>query len=98
MAEGRVGVCVVEDFYKKYTGSGDGNLTLEQWINLEDYKIATVTNGEVFRDDLGYFSKIEKNLKISLFRQDLLSLQDSLGQWLRQVRAIMKEQWQGKIM
>ena len=40
MAEGRVGVCVVEDFYKKYTGFGDGNLTLEQWINLEDYKIA----------------------------------------------------------
>ena len=24
MAEGRVGACVVEDFYKKYTGSGDG--------------------------------------------------------------------------
>lgn len=39
MAEGRVGVCVVEDFYKKYTGSGDGNLTLEQWLILKIIKL-----------------------------------------------------------
>ena len=79
MAEGRVGVCVVEDFYKKYTGSGDGNLTLEQWINLEDYKIATVTNGEVFRDDLGYFSKIRKNFENQPFKARLVKLARQLG-------------------
>jgi len=79
MAEGRVGVCVVEDFYKKYTGSGDGNLTLEQWINLEDYKIATVTNGEVFRDDLGYFSKIRRKFENQPFQARLVKLARQLG-------------------
>ena len=79
MAEGRVGVCVVEDFYKKYTGSGDGNLTLEQWINLEDYKIATVTNGEVFRDDLGYFSKIREKFENQPFQARLVKLARQLG-------------------
>ena len=50
MAEGRVGVCVVEDFYKKYTGSGDGR-DYSGMTSIEDCC-------RTFRD--GYSSGLER--------------------------------------
>lgn len=60
MAEGRVGVQVIGDFYEKYTGYRKAPTAAEDWAELEDYKLATVTNGEVFRDDIGTFSQIRE--------------------------------------
>lgn len=60
MAQGRVGVAVIGDFYEKYTGYREAPKTSEEWINIDDYKLATVTNGEVFRDDLGKFTGIRE--------------------------------------
>lgn len=60
MAEGRVGVQVIGDFYEKYTGYRKTPTAAEDWAELEDYKLATVTNGEVFRDDIGTFSQIRE--------------------------------------
>lgn len=60
MAEDRVGVQVIGDFYEKYTGYRKAPTAAEDWAELEDYKLATVTNGEVFRDDIGTFSQIRE--------------------------------------
>lgn len=58
MAQGRVGVSVIGDFYEKYTGYRQAPDEPQQWMNIEDYKLATVTNGVVFRDDEGIFTEI----------------------------------------
>ncbi len=57
MAQGRCGADTIENFYKKYTGYRDVP-TPEQMADIEDYKIATVTNGQIFKDDLGKFTAI----------------------------------------
>ena len=61
MAEGRCGVCVIGDFYEKYTGFRQSPEKIADWISIEDYKLATVTNGEVFRDDEGIFTDIRNH-------------------------------------
>lgn len=61
MAQGRVGVQVIGDFYEKYTGYRQAPDTTEKWIDIEDYKLATVTNGAVFRDDLGIFTDVRNS-------------------------------------
>lgn len=58
MAQGRCGVQVIGDFYKKYTGFSKAPHNVTDWIDIEDYKLATVTNGVVFRDDEGVFTEI----------------------------------------
>lgn len=58
MAEGRVGVEQIGDFYEKYTGYRQAPDSLEKWVEIEDYRLATVTNGAVFRDELGIFTDI----------------------------------------
>ena len=60
MAQGRVGVAVIGDFYEKYTGHREAPKTYEEWIEIDDYKLATVTNGVVFRDDFGKFTSIRE--------------------------------------
>lgn len=61
MAQGRVGVSTIGDFYEKYTGYRQSPDTISKWIDIEDYKLATVTNGVVFRDDLGIFTDIRNH-------------------------------------
>ena len=61
MAEGRCGVQIIGDFYEKYTGFRQSPDKISDWINIEDYKLATVTNGVVFRDNEGIFNDIRKH-------------------------------------
>lgn len=58
MAQGRVGVAVIGDFYEKYTGHRNAPKTVEEWVQIDNYKLATVTNGVIFRDDSGIFTEI----------------------------------------
>lgn len=58
----RHGVIRIGDFYEAKTGARDGVLTCEQWLTLPSYALAEATNGEVFRDDFGLFSKIRASL------------------------------------
>ena len=60
---------ITEDVYEK----------IGEKLQDEDYKIATVTNGEVFRDDLGYFSKIRKKFENQPFKARLVKLARQLG-------------------
>lgn len=57
MAEGRVGAWSIDGFFENYTGYKSAPKTDEEWIEIDDYKLATVTNGAIFRDDRGEFTK-----------------------------------------
>ena len=59
----RRGVVTIEDFYAKFLGNNfDFNNNLA-WLYTPSNSFATATNGEVFIDQLGEFSKIRNILK-----------------------------------
>lgn len=58
----RVGVFRIRDFYKKLTGLEDVPATQNEWLFVEDYQLACATNGKVFRDGLGEFTRIRNGL------------------------------------
>lgn len=57
----RVGVFSISDFYGQLL---DGSIPTKDmdWLLLEDNQLAQASNGAVFRDDLGEFSKIRAKL------------------------------------
>ena len=59
----RNGVFRTADFYIKKVGSPDGNLSAEQWLSLPDFALSEATNGEVFCDNYGEFTRIRNKLK-----------------------------------
>jgi len=61
-AQKRVGVFRIGDFYEGLIGLRDIPTTQNQWLFLEDYRLATAVNGKVFRDDLGEFSRIRRGI------------------------------------
>lgn len=61
-AQKRVGVFRIGDFYENLIGLRDVPTTRNQWLFLEDYRLATAVNGRVFRDDLGEFTRIRKGI------------------------------------
>lgn len=58
----RVGVFRIGDFYEKYIGVKDVPEDNNTWLFLDDYRLRTASNGAVFRDDLGEFSRIRKGI------------------------------------
>ena len=58
----RNGVIRTSEFYARETGSPDGNLTVEQWLNIPDYALAQAVNGEVFFDNYGEFSEARERI------------------------------------
>ncbi|MDE7286732.1 MAG: DUF4125 family protein, partial [Lachnospiraceae bacterium] len=61
-AQKRLGVFRIGDFYESLIGLRDVPTTQNQWLFLEDYRLATASNGKVFRDDLGEFSRIRRGI------------------------------------
>ena len=57
----RHGVIKTGDFYLAKTGSRTGFDSIDQWTTTPDSCLAAATNGEVFRDDLGEFSRIRQS-------------------------------------
>ncbi|MGN0394126.1 MAG: DUF4037 domain-containing protein, partial [Coprococcus sp.] len=63
-ADDRRGAMRIGDFYKNImnydvVGTGIGN---RMWLSVTEDKLATATNGEVFRDDLGAFTRVRSAL------------------------------------
>ena len=67
---GRVGVIRTSDFYKSFIGKGEGTFSLVEWLYIPEHFLSTATNGEVFRDDLGDFSKM-RNYLLSYYPEDI---------------------------
>ena len=59
----RYGIMRISDFLLEKTGSPDGELSLRQWLFTPEQSLAEATNGEIFYDGLGVFSKIRKTLE-----------------------------------
>lgn len=60
--QGRVGILCIEDFYFGLLGTEDVPETNRQWLALRDENLATATNGAVFEDQAGEFSRIRDGL------------------------------------
>ncbi len=66
---GRHGVVRAADFFRSKVGDPDGDLTQEQWMTIPEQYLAEVTNGKIFRDDLGLVTDIRK--KLAYFPEDV---------------------------
>lgn len=56
------GVFVIDDFYRRYTGCDGAPKTWQDWLYTDGAYFAEATNGIVFKDDLGEFSKIRNEI------------------------------------
>ncbi len=60
--QGRVGVLCIEDFYYGLLGRETVPVTNAEWLALSDENLAVVTNGKVFEDRLGQFTRMRDGL------------------------------------
>lgn len=63
LGDGRIGLFTIEDFYKKYIAVPGVPGSLAIWRQIPEHALSTVTNGQVFFDNLGQFSKIRDELQ-----------------------------------
>jgi len=59
---GRVGIFSIPNFYRRYTGCDGIPENPVAWLFIPETSLATVTNGKVFEDNPGEFTKIRKGL------------------------------------
>lgn len=58
----RNGVIRTADFYQAAVGQADGALSMDAWLHIPDYALAEATNGEVYDDPYGEFTRIRQHL------------------------------------
>ncbi len=56
------GVHTIAEFYSRYTGTAAAPQSDEQWLSIPSFYLAEATNGEVFCDTLGEFTKIRNQI------------------------------------
>ncbi len=56
------GVTTISNFYSFYTGTGKAPISNSEWLSIPDFYLAEATNGKVFYDPLGEFTKIREQL------------------------------------
>ena len=59
----RHGVLVMEDFYTRFLGDISVPETPEGWFRLPSHQLLAASNGEVWRDDLGIFSRVRAEIQ-----------------------------------
>lgn len=58
MGDDGMGVQPIGDFFLRYTGTRGAPVELMQWLYLPAHALAEACNGQVWRDELGEFSRI----------------------------------------
>lgn len=58
----RIGVMRITDFYRKYVGNVENFSQPLYWLRVPEYLIVTATNGKIFHDPLGEFTRIRNRL------------------------------------
>lgn len=58
----RHGVISFSDFFRSKTGDENGVLTFKGWCRVPEQSLLEATNGKIFHDGLGRFSKIREGL------------------------------------
>lgn len=74
--QGRVGPLPIEDFYAFFTGLDDVPSTWQQWLAIPEHQLAACTNGQVFEDRGGEFTRRREAL-LACYPRDVL-----LKKWL----------------
>ena len=62
MGDGKHGVKVIGDFYRPFTGTDGAPQTWQQWLHTPSWALAQASNGMVFSDPLGEFSRIRQEI------------------------------------
>ena len=68
--EWRVGVGRTAAFYRRFTGLDRPPERLEEWLRIPEESLATCTNGRVFRDPLGEFTRRREAL-LAYYPEDI---------------------------
>ena len=68
--ESRTGVVEISAFYKTYTGLDHVPASLSEWLYIPESSLATCTNGKIFTDPLGEFSRWRKAL-LNFYPEDV---------------------------
>ena len=68
---GRVGPLPVEGFYAAFTGLPHPPQTWRDWLRIPEHQIAACTNGEVFEDNGGQFTRWRETL-LACYPSDVL--------------------------
>ena len=63
LGSGIRGVHTISGFYSQYTGRAGAPQSWRDWLYTPSYYLAEATNGEIFYDGLGEFSKIREEIK-----------------------------------
>ena len=71
MGGGRTGVLPLETFYRRFTGLTHAPEDAMEWFRIPESFLATVTNGAVFIDNYGEFTRIRSVLR-SFYPDDVL--------------------------
>ncbi len=69
--ESRMGVMKISDFYASFTGCSDIPGSNMDWFLISENNLASVTNGAVFEDKSGEFSRIRQGL-LDFYPRDVL--------------------------
>lgn len=69
--ESRIGVMKISDFYASFTGCSDIPDSNMDWFLISENNLAAVTNGAVFEDKSGEFSRIRQGL-LDFYPRDVL--------------------------
>ena len=66
----RIGVIRIKDFFKSLIGIDYPPQTIEEWKKIPEYSLAAATNGKIFNDPKGEFTKFYTNLR-NYYPEDL---------------------------
>lgn len=67
----RIGLFSIEEFYLKYINNYQFPMSNKTWLKIPESYLATCTNGEVFIDNYGEFTKVREYLK-NFYPEDVL--------------------------
>lgn len=66
----RIGVFEIGDFYRRFIGSEKPPSSLQEWRIIPETYLAVCTNGKVFVDELGEFSRF-RNILLEYYPEDI---------------------------
>ena len=60
------GVMTITEFYREYTGKKEGPEMIGDWLYIPSHFLCEATNGEVFYDPFGEFTRIREKIKYGM--------------------------------
>lgn len=60
------GVMTITEFYREYTGKKEGPEMIGDWLYIPSHFLCEATNGDVFCDPLGEFTRIREKIKYGM--------------------------------